>query len=55
MPHTKRETKTIHTTIGELATAYYEAAVSELKDEAQAARLTQRRVALALRRQHAAG
>jgi hypothetical protein len=44
MPHTKRQTKTIRTTVGELAAAFYEAALAELKDEAAAARLAQRMV-----------
>lgn len=44
MPHTKRSTKTIRTTIGELAAAFYEAALAELKDESAAARVAQRMV-----------
>ena len=55
MPHTKRPTKTIRTTIGELAAAYYEAALSELKDEAAAARLTQRMVQDAVKQRRLIG
>jgi hypothetical protein len=44
MPHTKRPTKTIRTTVGELAAAFYEAALAELKDEAAAARVAQRMI-----------
>ena len=44
MPHTKRPTHTIKTTVGELAAAFYEAAFAELKDEATAAKLAQRLV-----------
>ena len=41
MPHTKRPTKTIKTTLGELAAALYEAALAEVKDETKAAKLAQ--------------
>lgn len=53
MPHNKRPTKTIHTTIGELAAAYYEAALAELKSETQAAVLTQRRLSSAMKSKRA--
>ena len=41
---TKRSTKTIQTTVGELAAAFYEAALAELKDHAAAARVAQQMV-----------
>ena len=45
MSNTKRSTtKTIRTTVGELAAAFYEAALAELKDEVAAARVAQRMV-----------
>lgn len=40
----KRTTNTIRTTLGELAAAFYEAALAELKDEAIAAAVAQRMV-----------
>ena len=50
MPHTKRRSnKTIRTTLGDLAAAFYDAALSELKDEAAAARVAQQMVQDALR------
>lgn len=49
MPHTKRSTRKIHTTVGELAAAYYEAALAELKDETAAARIAQQMVIEAVR------
>ena len=44
MHNTKRHTKTIRTTIGDLAAAFYEAALAELKDEVAAARVAPRMV-----------
>ena len=41
MSNKKRATKTIRTTIGELAAAFYEAALAEVRDEIQAAKLAQ--------------
>ncbi len=49
MHTTKRATKTIRTTVGELAAAFYEAALAELKDEVAAARVAQRMVQDAVR------
>ena len=50
MPHTKRRSnKTIRTTLGDLAAAFYEAALAELKDEAAAARVAQKMVQDAVR------
>jgi len=49
MSHTKRQQKTISTTVGELAAAFYEAALSELKNEALAARVAQQMVKDVLR------
>lgn len=50
MPHTKRtQSKTISTTVGELAAAFYEAALAELKNEALAAKVAQQMVKDALR------
>lgn len=40
----------VHTTVGELAAAYYEAALAELGDEAAAANLSQQLVQRALSR-----
>ena len=49
MLHTKRRhNKTIRTTLGDLAAAFYEAAFAELKDEAAAARVAQMMVQNAL-------
>jgi hypothetical protein len=44
MPHTKKNQKTIRTTLGDLAAAFYEAALAELKDETMAAKVAQRMV-----------
>ena len=42
MPHNKRRhNKTIRTTLGDLAAAFYDAAFAELKNEAAAARVAQ--------------
>jgi hypothetical protein len=50
MPHTKRtQSKTISTTVGELAAAFYEAALAELKNEALAAKVAQQMVRDVLR------
>ena len=49
MPHTKKNQKTIRTTVGDLASAFYEAALAELKDEAAAARLATKMVQDALK------
>ncbi len=50
MPHTKRRAcKTIRTTLGQLAAAYYDAALAELKDEATACRVAQEMVKDAVR------
>lgn len=49
MPHTKRSQQTISTTIGELAAAFYEAALAELKNEALAAKVAQQMVKDAIR------
>ena len=40
----KRSTNTIRTTLGDLAAAFYEAALAELKDESLAAAVAQRMV-----------
>lgn len=50
MPHTKRQQQTIRTTLGELAAAYYEAALAELGDERMAERVATQMVSDALRR-----
>jgi hypothetical protein len=47
----KRSTKTIRTTIGDLAAAFYEAALAELKDETKAARVARLMVLDVVRRQ----
>lgn len=45
MPHSKRsQQKTITTTVGDLAAAFYEAALAELKNEGLAARVAQQMV-----------
>lgn len=50
MPHTKRtQSKTISTTVGELAAAFYEAALAELKNEALAAKVARQMMRDALR------
>ena len=49
MQRGKRTQDTIRTTLGELAAAFYETALAELKNEAAAARLAQRLVQQALR------
>lgn len=50
MPHTKnRNQKTIRTTLGELAAAFYEAALAELKDETMAAKVAQKMVQEAMK------
>jgi hypothetical protein len=51
MPHTKRSQNTIKTTIGELAAAYYEAALSELHDEKAAEQIAHQMVLAAMKRQ----
>ena len=48
---TKHAHSTIHTTLGELAAAYYEAALAELKDQTIAAAVARQMVADAMRRQ----
>jgi hypothetical protein len=50
MPHTKRTTTTIKTTIAELAAAYYDAALAEVKDPRVAARIADEMLKEALRR-----
>jgi hypothetical protein len=51
MPHTTRSPqKKITTTVGELAAAYYEAALAELKHEGLAARVAQQMVREALQK-----
>ena len=50
MPHTKRHHATIQTTIAELAAAYYDAALSEVKDPRVAARIADEMLKEALRR-----
>ncbi len=52
MPHTKRSQSTIKTTIGELAAAYYEAALSELHDEKAAEAIASQMVLAAMKRQN---
>jgi hypothetical protein len=52
MPHTKRQNRTIKTTLGELAAAYYEAALSELHDEAAAQKIAAQMMADAMKRTH---
>lgn len=50
MPHTKRRhNKTIRTTLGDLAAAFYDAALAELKNEAAAARVAGQMVQDAVR------
>ena len=49
MSHSNRSQHTISTTIGELAAAYYEAALAELKNEALAAKVAQQMVKDAIR------
>lgn len=51
MSNTKRPTRIIRTTIGELASAFYEAAVAELRDP-QAAALVARQMVRQAVRQH---
>ncbi len=54
MPHTKRQQhKTITTTVGELAAAFYEAALAELKHEGIAKKVAQEMVQDVLRRRPA--
>ncbi len=50
MPHNKRDSR-ITTTVGELANAFYEAALAELKDKGLAARVAQQMVKDAMSRQ----
>ncbi len=50
MPHTKRSQKTIKTTLGELAAAYYEAALAELGDEVMAERVASQMMLDAVKR-----
>lgn len=54
MRHTKRSQKTIKTTLGELAAAFYEAALAELKDEALAAKVARTMVQDAVKYQRVA-
>lgn len=51
MPHTKRQAARITTTVGELTAAFYEAALTELKDAALAARVAEQMVKDAIARQ----
>ena len=53
MSHAKRDSR-ITTTVGELANAFYEAALAELKDPGLAARVAQQMVRDAMTRQTAA-
>ena len=46
----KRSNKTIRTTIGDLAAAFYDAALAELGDEARAARVARQMVLDVVRR-----
>ena len=48
MDPTKNTAQTVHTTIGELAAAYFEAALAEFGDERLASIVTQRLVKEAL-------
>ena len=50
MNHTKRSSAAIRTTVGELAAAYYDAALAELKDEAVAQRVAFQMVVDAMKR-----
>ena len=50
MPHTKSRASTIQTTIADLAAAYYEAALAEVKNERVAARIADEMLKEALRR-----
>jgi hypothetical protein len=50
MHHAKRQPKTITTTIGDLAAAFYEAAFAELKNEGLARKVAQEMVQDVLRR-----
>lgn len=54
MQHTRRARCTIHTTLGELASAYYEAAVAELRDPVAAAQLAREMVQEAVRQRRVA-
>ncbi len=55
MPHSKRsQQKTITTTVGDLAAAFYEAALAELKNEGLAARVAQQMVREALQKRQLA-
>jgi hypothetical protein len=49
MSQTKRTQKTISTTVGDLAAAFYEAALAELKNETLAAKVAQQLVRDVLR------
>ena len=49
MTNKKQPTQTIRTTVGELAAAFYEAALAELHDEIKAARIAQQMVQDAVR------
>jgi hypothetical protein len=53
MHSTARAQKKIATTVGELAAAYYEAALAELGEKTLAARVAQQMVQVALRRRGA--
>ena len=53
MSHTKRQNRSIKTTIGDLAAAYYEAALSELGDESVARRVAAQMTADVMKRTHA--
>ncbi len=51
MPHTKRRASRITTTIGELAAAFYDAALAELKNPVIAARIAEQMVREAIAKQ----
>lgn len=51
MPHTKRNASRITTTVGELAAAFYDAALTELKNPALAARVAEQMVREAIAKQ----
>ena len=51
MPNTKRQVSRITTTVGELAAAFYDAALAELKNPAVAARVAGQMVREAIAKQ----
>ena len=51
MPNTKRQVSRITTTVGELAAAFYDAALAELKNPAVAARVAVQMVREAIAKQ----